>query len=279
MAKIVPDPLSLTTHHLHLCFKPTDVVLSSGTGFIYELDGCHYLITNWHNVAGRNPLTNECLSKTLAIPDIISTLFRLKDQPATCEREELRLYRDEQMSEPAWYEHPIHGKSVDVVALPIPLPLTDKYKLFPISAIAFDTKFKEEVADDAFVIGYPFSDVTYLQLPIWKRASIASEPDVNVDQLPKLLIDTATRSGLSGSPVVMQRIGIHGMTGPILTDDVVFGRIRTFLGTYSGRIGADELKAQLGIVWKASVIAEIIRGKTYGSNTIDPSLKKHILSD
>ncbi len=92
MAMIIPDPLSLTTHHLHLCFKPTDVVLSSGTGFIYELGGSHYLITNWHNVSGRNPLTGECLSKTLAIPDIVSTLFRMKEQPANCQREEVLLY-------------------------------------------------------------------------------------------------------------------------------------------------------------------------------------------
>lgn len=270
MAQIAPDPLSLTTHHLHLCFKPTDAVLSSGTGFIYELEGSAYLITNWHNVSGRNPFTGVCLSKTLAIPDIISTLFRAKDQPANCHREEIKLYRDEQLTEAAWFEHPTHGRSVDVVALPIPSAIADKYKLLPINSIEFDTKYETEVADDAFVIGYPFSDVTYLQLPIWKRASIATEPDVNVDQLPKLLIDTATRSGLSGSPVIMQRVGIHGMSGPAITGDTLIGRIRSFLGVYSGRIGEDELKAQLGIVWKAQVIEEIIQGKTYGNTSTNP---------
>lgn len=268
MALIVPDPLSLTTHHLHLCFSQTDAVLSSGTGFIYEYQGAYYLITNWHNVSGRNPLTGECLSETLAIPDIISTLFRSKEQPANCQRDKLLLYRDNQMELPAWYEHPFHGSAVDVIALPIPQSIANQYKLFPINSIAFDTKFKEEVADDAFVIGYPFSDTTYLQLPIWKRASIASEPDVNIDQLPKILIDTATRSGLSGSPVIMQRVGIHGMADSMPTDDTIFGRIRSFLGIYSGRIGKDEFKAQLGIVWKARVITEIIEGKVYGKATI-----------
>lgn len=270
MAKIIPDQLSLTTHHLHLCFSQTDAVLSSGTGFIYEYQDAYYLITNWHNVSGRNPLTGECLSETLAVPDIISTLFRSKEQPANCQKENLLLYRDNQMANPAWYEHPTYGKSVDIVALPIPLSISNQYKLFPINSIAFDTKYKEEVADDAFVIGYPFSDTTYLQLPIWKRASIASEPDVNIDQLPKILIDTATRSGLSGSPVIMQRVGIHGMTGSIPTDDVEFGRIRSFLGIYSGRIGKDEFKAQLGIVWKARAITEIIEGKVYGNATVAP---------
>lgn len=79
-----------------------------------------------------------------------------------------------------------------------------------------------------------------------------------------MLIDTATRAGLSGSPVIMQRVGIHGGTGGVLSADTIFGRIRNFVGIYSGRIGDDELKAQLGIVWKARVISEIVGAKTFG---------------
>jgi hypothetical protein len=120
------------------------------------------------------------------------------------------------------------------------------------------------VADDAFVVGYPFADLTYASLPIWKRASLASEPDIDVDQLPKMLIDTATRPGLSGSPVIMQRVGIHGVTGGVITDDTIIGRIRKFVGIYSGRIGDGEFKAQLGIVWKARVISEIVGAKRFG---------------
>ena len=209
-------------------------------------------------------MTRKCLSESLAVPDMISTMFRSKDQPANCRREEIRLYSDDQMREPTWLEHPTHGSAVDVVAVPIPEALASKYTLFAINNFPFDTEYKEEVADDAFVVGYPFSDTTYLQLPIWKRASIASEPDVEIDQLPKLLIDTATRPGLSGSPVIMQRLGLHGMKGSKMTGKEVFGRIRSFLGIYSGRIGSDELKAQLGIVWKAKVISEIIEAKVVG---------------
>jgi len=264
MGTIVPDALSFTTHHLHLCFKPTNVVLSSGTGFIYEFAGQPYLVTNWHNVTGRDPITAKCLSETLAVPDMVSTMFRDRDQPAICRREELQLYSDDRMENPSWYEHPVYGRAVDVVVIPLPDALANGYKLFPLNSIAFDTEYKEEVADDAFVVGYPFSDTTYLQLPIWKRASIASEPDVDIDRLPKLFIDTATRPGLSGSPVIMQRVGIHGMDGKQVTPSTVIGRIRSFLGVYSGRIGSDELKAQLGIVWKARVISEIIEGRVFG---------------
>jgi hypothetical protein len=162
---------------------------------------------------------------------------------------------------PIWIEHPTYKEKVDVVAIPIKSEICSGYNLFPINKISFDSEFKTEVADEAFVVGYPFSDTTYLQLPIWKKASIASEPDVNLDQLPKIHIDTATRSGLSGSPVIMQRIGIHGLINGEMKSDSLIGRIRNFIGIYSGRIGEDELKAQLGIVWKKEVLEEIINPK------------------
>ncbi len=101
-------------------------------------------------------------------------------------------------------------------------------------------------------------------MPIWKRANIASEPDINIDQLPKLLIDTATRKGLSGSPVIMKRSGIHGFEHGQPKPDSLIGTIRNFVGIYSGTIGEDELKAQLGIVWKAHVIDEIIDSNMVG---------------
>ncbi len=245
-------------------FMQTDIVLASGTGFIYVKDDEHYLITAWHNVAGRDPVSGKCLSDSLAVPDIVTTLFREPERPGNTRREILSLYRDANMCAPAWYEHPIHRRNVDVIALPLAREMRGKYRLFPINAIAFDSDIKEEVADDTFVVGYPFSDLLYAQLPIWKRASIASEPDIDLEQLPKMFVDTATRSGLSGSPVVMQRVGIHGLVDGLPTDSTIIGRIRKFVGVYTGRVGDDELKAQLGIVWKARTIDEIIDGKTFG---------------
>ncbi len=119
MARIKPDPISLTTHHLHMYYKATGKFLSSGTGFIYKLGNENYLITNWHNVSGKNPITGECLSTTLAVPDEIRTLFREKSQPTNCRRESIDIYSDSQMLEPVWYEHPMHGHGVDVVAIQI----------------------------------------------------------------------------------------------------------------------------------------------------------------
>src|SRR6266853_2723986 len=94
MGTILPDPVSLTTHHLHMCFTETNSVLGCGTGFTYQKDNATYLITNWHNVTARDPGTGKCLSETLAVPNMISTMFREVATPAACRREQLSLYND-----------------------------------------------------------------------------------------------------------------------------------------------------------------------------------------
>lgn len=258
MAKnlIQPDPISLTTHHLHLGFN--DEVLAHGTGFIYKKGNKYFLITNWHNVSGKHPDTDKHLSDHLGEPNVICTYFRTRSNPGNAHKEVISLYTDDDMQNPVWKEHPVHGHKVDVVAIPLSRDLMAKYQLFPINDIRLDSEYKEEVADEAFIIGYPFEDLTYIGLPIWKKASIASEPDVNLHSLPMMYVDTATRSGLSGSPVIMQRIGVHGVVNGVFDDESSIGRIRNFIGIYSGRIGNDEFKAQLGIVWKSKVIEEIL---------------------
>jgi S1-C subfamily serine protease len=264
MRTFKPDPVSFSAHQLHFCFTATDLVISSGSGFIYAKDETSYLITNWHNVAGKNPETGSCLSKTLAIPDVISIIFRMPGALNQGKREQLRLYRDDEMHEPAWYVHPTLSHDVDVVAIPLPRSIVSTYAIFPINRIEFDEIFPAVVGDDAFVIGFPFSEPVEGQFPIWKRASVASEPEIDIDRLPKVLIDTATRPGLSGSPVIMQRAGLHGVAGAALSPDTIIGTIRNFIGIYSGRVGADEVKAQLGIVWKHQVIKEILEAKVHG---------------
>ncbi|MCF6348609.1 MAG: hypothetical protein L3J20_09970 [Flavobacteriaceae bacterium] len=83
--------------------------------------------------------------------------------------------------------------------------------------------------------------------------------------MPKIFVDTASRPGMSGSPVIFKRSGIHGIIDGKLKLDTVIGVIQGFVGIYSGRIlGKNELEAQLGIVWKKQVIDEIIDGDTKG---------------
>lgn len=227
-------------------------IIASGTAFPVKQDEHAYLITNWHNVTGINPISGEYLS----IPYRAPTSFRAWVQQAGT----LGTWRPCQFDlldadgTPVWLEHPILGRRVDVVAVPFRCP--DDLQVYPINDLALTDEMAVHVGEDVFILGYPFGLRPTGLFSVWKRGSIATEPELDIERLPKFMVDTASRPGMSGSPVVLRKWGsyqsAHGThigTGP-----------RTkFLGIYSGRIGADdELKAQLGIVWRAEVIPVII---------------------
>ena len=102
------------------------------------------------------------------------------------------------------------------------------------------------VGDEAFVVGYPMPTAV-TPFPIWKRASIAYEPHASIDDLPKILVDTATRPGMSGSPVLLMHRGLFRERGGKID---VLGSAKAFLGVYSSGVG-DLEGLQLGTVWKA----------------------------
>lgn len=268
---ISTDSLSLSTHFLRMIPYGSETVMASGTGFVYELDLKLYLITNGHNVTRINPTNNQRIGSSAAFPVKIKTKARVipKENPNVLGTHyfNIDLYEDEGFSKPTWYVHPEHNYNVDVIAIPFSdiSEIPEQVKFFAINKYDFDNDFEIEVGDDVFILGYPFNINGGKELPIWKRGTIASEPIIEIDNLPKYLVDTATRSGMSGSPVIMQRHGIHGYEGKKLIGKEMFGLIRLFAGVYSGRIGSeDNFLTQLGIVWKPHVIEEIIRGMKIG---------------
>jgi hypothetical protein len=178
----------------------------------------------------------------------------------------LSLYEDEEFLKPKWLMHPEYGYKIDVIAMEI-LNLsiyTGILKFYPINKFDYSEEFPVKVSDDVFILGYPFDVTGSYELPVWKRGSVATEPSHDIDGLPKFLIDSASRSGMSGSPVIMQRSGFH-MSGEQIQATDILGVIRNFAGIYSGRIGVkDNFDVQLGIVWKPRVIEEIINGKRIG---------------
>jgi hypothetical protein len=303
MAIKVSNYLSACPLFIRMVFAETDYQLAVGTGFIYEQDDFYYLITNGHCITGINPETGERLSEKAGFPTVIKVgvrtmvpgkdlgeeLLELKDQLEQKEQLKQRktnvafatihpekpiidLYEDEDYQEPTWFIHPEFGYNVDVVAIPIchKDKVPKHLLLYPLntSSILDDSTrdIEPRVADDVYILGYPFGITDPLEFPIWKRGSIATEPSISYKGLPKMLVDTATRSGMSGSPVILMRTGIHDMENGVPTNKTSIGTLCSFLGVYSGRIGADdEVSAQLGIVWRKEVIEEILRAKVKGT--------------
>jgi hypothetical protein len=274
---------SMTTVFIRMMVSSTNTELASGTGFFYELNDKIYLITNGHNVTGVNPETKKRLSDShCGFPDTIEArikafadeeketivpgrkLIGLHPIPSTTP-----LYKDQDFLKPEWLIHPKFGYDVDVIALYIcdKNDLPKHLAVTAINSLNFENEVPVSVSDDVFVLGYPYKLNGAMELPIWKRGSIATEPSIDIDKLPKILIDTATRPGMSGSPVIFQRSGIMNRgDSTTLQPDSIIGTIQGFVGVYSGRIGAtDKFDAQLGIVWKGHVIDEIINGGINGT--------------
>ena len=119
------------------------------------------------------------------------------------------------------------------------------------------------VGQDVFTIGFPrLMDAG--GLPIWKRGSLASHPSQALEGLPKFYIDTATREGMSGSPVFARGMVSVRIPGNQLSGFEVRNR---FIGIYSGRVGDDTFQAQLGVVWRESAIVDTIIGRTIGKTS------------
>ncbi len=243
------------------------VASAQATGFLWRDNNALYLITNWHIVTGWDPLRDQPLSPTGFVPTHVEFDFVLKlqgpdDGVAAMRRTTKVVDLCDPSGAPRWLEHPSLGKTVDVVALAIG-PDDVEIATQPINTFRDWVDFGVTAGDDAFVLGYPKGLTGGHHFPIWKRASIASEPDVDIDGLPKMFVDTATREGMSGSPVVIVSRGMTqpGGATPGLSLTTIIGTASQFGGVYSGRVDDDPLGAQIGIVWKPRVIGEIVQGQ------------------
>ncbi|WP_052657505.1 trypsin-like peptidase domain-containing protein [Thalassospira sp. HJ] len=232
-----------------------NVRLATGTAFVVSSNIGPLLITNRHNVTGRNNLTGELLDeKHAAIPDRIVVRHNKQGSLGDgVERLELLYNAD---GEPRWFEHPTLGAKVDVVALP--LTSLDGVSLLPYDLNNPNSEFRVGPADPLSVIGFPFGRTGGGSLAIWATGFVASEIDIGYENLPQFLIDCRTRKGQSGSPVVAYRPKgrVFMKDGDLCTSN---GENFRIFGVYSGRINEE---SDIGIVWKISVVQDLVRSLT-----------------
>lgn len=277
---------------LQLAYR--DTPLAVGTGVFYRRHGKVYIATAWHNVTGRHAETLAPLSSTGAIPDRVTIHFssllmesgRLRG--VSPRHVDVPLEEDQRTF---YLTHPQGFPRVDVVALPIDptFPYPTRWALsdgtHPIMEIPmevaeqegslglgivciqdvaggagkFDVDFEANlgVSDDLFIVGYPTGLHDQTRQPIWKRATVASDPQLGWDNQRKFLVDCASRHGMSGAPVITYsrsgRLQVGGTTymgsGPAVV----------LHGIYVNRVGGtSEFEAQIGSVWKREMIDEII---------------------
>lgn len=261
MSEVIFEPLSQSSYFLNpikVDLDGNEHILASGTCFFLERDSKTFLITNWHNVTGKNPLTGEYMTKPFQSPDFLRVKIYKNQETLEPIEFDIPLYIDKKRT---WLEHPKFAENVDAVAIPVKIP-SDKLIFSPETFIESQNENTQvKVKQDVFILGYPFGIMSGNIFPIWKKGSIASEPAIDNDDLPKIYVDTASRKGMSGSPVIYyEKRGFGIIEGTIDNIESITHNHMQLVGIYSGRIGGnDEFSAQLGIVWKMSAIEEIIK--------------------
>lgn len=246
---------SLKSFFIEICFGET--VLSTGTATLVaknESSRCA-IVTNRHNVTGRHQKTNECLSKTLGIPDNI-VIYLHCSNPNIGEWKKLRLelYRDN--GEQCWIEHPVYCSDADLVALNVRWGSDVLCLPYYIETGRDRVGMIVSPAEPVSVIGFPFGIATSGKLPVWATGFLAQELSLISADKPRFLIDCRSRQGQSGSPVIAFRSsGYRSIKGGRISASLSPSVAWEFLGIYSGRINPD---SDLGTVWHVDCLAALV---------------------
>lgn len=242
---------------LLLIVKAKGERIGTATGFLVRKSKSVLLVTNRHVLRGRNNNTDEPLSKTGAIPDELEIYHNKKGSVGqwTCLTE--LLYDNNET--PIWLEHPELKGKADVVVLP--LTSTEGIEVFDYDPSNPGQPIKFGPTQIVSIVGFPFGRTAGGCLAIWVSGWVATEPMVNHDDLPQFLIDSRTRQGQSGSPVILYRDG--GLVALEGGNNSVFNvPVTRFVGVYSGRINKD---SDLGVVWKVEALEAIVDRGVKGS--------------
>ena len=241
--------------------------LCEATGFFYCYNNERFLVSNWHVFSGRDPRSGQPICQHGGVPDEVDLPLHCHNEIGRCRSYTAKL--SDEFGIAKWLQHPT-GQQIDVAVYPVsdipedsrvfPLPFTNEYDI------------ELQVTADVYIVGYPRGISQKGIFPVWKRGSVATEPELPYRNAPKFLVDSATREGMSGSPVFLRKPGVR--------TEIVNGQaemrscqLTRFVGVYSGRYGAKEDEAvQLGIVWHRSVIHETIEARVKGTYLLNSSL-------
>ena len=226
--------------------------LGEASGFFCGYQGRTFLVTSWHVVSGRHYQTKRPLHSSRALPGKLRVHTHIAGpakpslNPSMSTAFQIDLFDADGLRR--WLEHPLFGNGVDVAAIEVDAIIPDCDRIYRIDLadeLARDVELR--IMDQAFVTGYPLSATTTPNsLPIYKSGTIASEPRV-FDSEPRIYIDGKTKTGMSGSPVMVK----HRRLSELRNMNGCNDNSLDFVGIYSGRDRQErtEFEAELGIMW------------------------------
>lgn len=228
--------------------------LARGTCLTVSHGGRWFLVTNRHNVTGRNQYTDQPINRHGAVPDRLLLCLPTPDLGNRWWGHAVALYDED--DRPLWSEHPGLGVAVDVVALPFERPaearcfglMLDDHYDFPVA-----------VGEPLHVVGYRDGEPLFSAFPQWIETGLRTDTSDDWNGLPAFLVEGRLAPGSSGSPVFAYRTDTDGLRrsdgGPVGSDWA-----SRFMGVYSGRT-----REGFGVVWnlgavRAVVEAALLRG-------------------
>lgn len=236
------DQLSVISLKLEL-FKET-TLLSLGTGFIIQHNSKYFLLTNWHVISGKDYYTGKNSDEKGRLPNSIKINYHSNNLGKWVSGIE-DIVRD---GKPLWHETQFDGKLTDIITLPLNnIPVNAK--IYPLNLDFDKTDMLPSPGGTVFVIGYPFG-YSLDGFPVWKTGHIASDPDIDANGFPAILIDATTRPGMSGSPVFIKSNSYIDKAGSNRYGPEAI----LFLGIYS----AQQFDSELGYIWKPVVVRKLI---------------------
>ncbi|MEU8370067.1 serine protease [Micromonospora tulbaghiae] len=255
---MIDQPMWPTSASLYLePISPGGAPLADATGFVVKRsDGAEFLLTARHVLTGRHDISKEIMHSSGAVPRKIN-IYHYSSWMTAPEIVTQELYDDD--DNPLYLEDPsmIDFETADVAALPLSPPrygaIVRSYELTSLAECP-------SVTAPVWIIGYPAGSRSGGQsLAVWSRGSVATDP-VTTWHGDRFLIDSRTRPGQSGAPVI-SFVPAHSSYSPDGQTRHEFPASWKLLGLYSGRLpNFDKESSDLGSVWNTSVIRGVIQG-------------------
>lgn len=221
------------------------------TGFIVREKGRNFLVSAYHCLTGLNPANGKCSSPTGFIPK------RIRVFPATRLGNTItRHVVDIDLNDGVLTDPNFSVFRTDIAAI----ELNDPAEF--VSADSTSEKLHTTAGSQCFVVGFPLPQTSALHIPIWRRASFATDPTIAIDGKPLFYVDAYTSPGMSGSPIFQRVFGPVAHYGEgglkIEVDRVVTTRL---VGVYAGRIHDSQAAGPIGYGWYANRINAILTQK------------------
>lgn len=240
----------LTAQVVQLKSFSNNIPIITGTGFFLHHLGETHLVSAWHVFSGRASDTWQPIDQHGRLPDKLGIVFHKKNKLGHWLQCTVSLYEDD--GSPLYFGHP-DGHQIDVGAIRI-RGLENRYHIDCFDMKMADEDMELRPAQTVSIVGFPADAVAQDHIwPVWKTGHIATEPEIDWNGRPCLLIDATTRPGMSGSPVLAIASGMYRTCDGATV--IKMGCTQRFLGVYTARLAAD---AALGRVWKPRAIQEVI---------------------